>query len=273
MATHVAEGAGAVIGEAAPEGRYEFRTVGARRRHPEPEIPVQRRWHGRLFGIRVGIEISRVKPGCARSIRPRVHGVNLADQPGLHPLAGEADALGGAALVAHLGHDARGFRGGMEAPHLGEATAHRLLDVDVLLRGDRGHRDREVHVVRRRDRDGVDLVRHLLKHQAEVLEPLGVFQLIRRPRLLAAGDSGATAFFIHVAQGDELLAGETSERSATTAAHADLGDAQTLVGRARALAAQAVRQNQDGAERRRRRQKLATRRRRGRRRLRWGRRG
>ena len=189
-----------------------------------------------------------------------MHSVDLADQAGLHPLAGEADTLGRAALIAHLGHDPGGFGGGMEASHLGEATAHRLLDVDVLLRGDRGHRDREVHVIRSRNRHGVDLVRHLLEHHAEILEPFGVFQPIRvGPSLLAAGDSGATAFFVHIAQRDELLVRQSGERRAAAAAHADLGDAQALVGRTRALAAQAMRQNQDGAEGSGRRQKLATR--------------
>ncbi len=189
-----------------------------------------------------------------------MHRVDLADQPGLHPFAGEADAFGGAALVAHLGHDARGFRGGMEAPHLGEATAHRLLDVDMLLRGDRGHSNWEVHVVRSRDRHGVDLVRHLLEHHAEVLEPFGIFQPIRvRPRLFATGDAGATAFFVHITQGYELLVRQSRKRSTAAAAHADLRNAQTLVGRTRALATEAVRQNQDGAEGGTGRQKLATR--------------
>mgnify|MGYP000863615879 CR=1 FL=1 len=186
--------------------------------------------------------------------------MDLTDQAGLHPLAGEANALGRAALVAHLGHDARGFRGSMEAPHLGEATAHRLLNVDVLFRGDRGHRDREVHVVRSRDRHGVDLVRHLLKHHAIVLEPFGVFEPIRvGPRLFATGDSGATALVVHITQRDELLVCQSGERRAAAAAHADLGDAQAFVRRTRALAAQAMWQNQNGAKRGSGRQKLATR--------------
>jgi hypothetical protein len=42
-----------------------------------------------------------------------------------------------------------------------------------------------------------------------------------------------------------LLISETGERRAAAAAHADLGDAQTFVGRPLALAPQAVRQNQD----------------------------
>ena len=115
-------------------------------------------------------------------------------------------------------------------------------------------------MIRSRNRHGVDLVRHLFEHHAEILEPFGVFQPIRvGPSLLAAGDSGATAFFVHITQRDELLVRQSGERRAAAAAHADLGDAQALVGRTRALAAQAMRQNQDRAEGSGRRQKLATR--------------
>ncbi len=103
-------------------------------------------------------------------------------------------------------------------------------------------------MVRGGDGDGIDLIGHLIQHHAEVCEPARVLEPFSIGRLLGcAGESGAAALLVDVAEGNELLVGETGHRGAPAAASADKGDAQAIVGGFGALAAQATREDEKGA--------------------------
>ncbi len=80
------------------------------------------------------------------------------------------------ALVAHLRRDFRALRLARELPRFGDRPRQRLLDVHVLAEIHRGQRDGGVHVIRRRDDDGVDVLL-LLEHLPVVLVARGARQM------------------------------------------------------------------------------------------------
>ena len=83
---------------------------------------------------------------------------DFADGTGLNPFAGEADALAGMALIAHLG-DAFGLRSHVaHGTGLGDGVGEGLLHIDVAS-GAHGHDAcRCMHVVRRGHEHGVDVL-------------------------------------------------------------------------------------------------------------------
>ena len=66
---------------------------------------------------------------------------------GLEPFAGQPQPFARVAVVAHLRDQASLLGDAGHYAGLLDRVGHRLLDVDVLARAERGERDRGVHVV------------------------------------------------------------------------------------------------------------------------------
>ena len=128
-------------------GRAEVLAMGFPRRRPEPAVVVESRRHGSHRG------------GAARHApdAPRVDVPQLADASVAHDLARPAEERAGALLRAEL-EDPPGLPDrGPQRLVLGDAQAHRLLQVDVLARPHCGQRDQDVPVIRGGDDHGVDV--------------------------------------------------------------------------------------------------------------------
>ena len=80
-------------------------------------------------------------------------------------------------LIAHLADDAVLLLRRLQELAFAEGVGQWLLDVDMLAEAHRVHAGGEVRVVGRRHENGVDLVRHLVEHLPEILEP----RQIRKP--------------------------------------------------------------------------------------------
>ena len=175
MATHVAQPAGAEIPPAAPQRRHIGRMIGPIRGGAQPQVPVERRRHRR----RVLRPLHALRPDRVR--RPRVHLAHGADRAVPDPLADQADALAGMALVAHLRGHLRLAGGLGDLAGLVHRVRQGLLAVDVLARLD-GHHGRDgMDMVRRRHHDGVDVLVLLLEHHPKVVVLRGVRELLERP--------------------------------------------------------------------------------------------
>ena len=115
---------------------------------------------------------------------------DLSDRAAHDVLVAGAGVVGRMSLVAHLADDLAILRLLGEDACLLDGPAERLLHVDVLAEVHRHRGDRRVHVVRRGDHDGVDillLLEHLavvaiLRELRQVLrdEPLGVLAAVLR---------------------------------------------------------------------------------------------
>ena len=80
-------------------------------------------------------------------------------------------------LIAHLADDAVLLLRRLQELAFAEGVGQWLLDVNMLAEAHRVHAGGEVRVVGRRHENGVDLVRHLVEHLPEILEP----RQIRKP--------------------------------------------------------------------------------------------
>ncbi len=172
VAAEVAHGAATEVHPVAPlEGVIDVRGELARGRAAQPEVPVDAGGHGarRGRGGHAGILVAGVRV-------PAVHGEDLADAAGLDQLHGGPVFLGGVDLVAHLGADLR--LGGLQAQLAGfpDGVREGLLAIDVFAETHGGHGGQGMHMVRRRDGDGVEAVTELGEH----LPPVGV---MRDPRV------------------------------------------------------------------------------------------
>ncbi len=184
----------------------------------EPELPVEPGRH--VVGL--GGAVEPLRPD--RAVGPVVHLAHGADEAGLHPLADQARALHRVALVAHL----RGLRRAPpglrhQGTHLVQRARQRLLAVDVLAGLERSHGDGRVGVVGGGDGDGVDALRVLVEHLAEVAVPL-------RPRV--AQEGVVAGLPVHVAERVDRLAADTGHVRAAHPPHPDAGDAQRVARRA-----------------------------------------
>ena len=228
VAGHVAERARAEVIEAAPrEGLIKVRTpaigLGASAHgewtllgHAEPQVPIERRRH-RLFLRDFG---DALRP--QRAVAPCMDFRHVADLAVPNDLGALASAFVRVALVAHL---RRHFVLGGRFAHLARFPnrAHEgFLHVDVLAPLHAPHGRRGVHVIRRRDNHGVDVLGFLVEHLAEVAIGGGV-----RERLERLG--GAPV--VHVAQRDDVLGRRRRPDIARSlAARTDRGEVQLLVG-------------------------------------------
>ena len=180
--------------------------------------------------------------GPDRAIGPAVNAEDIAEHAGLVPLFEEAGALGGVALIAHLSGDFLLAGAGGEEARLGDGVRHGLLDEDVFTQRHRRHRDGEMHVIGRRDGDGVDLRAQLVEELAVIAEARD-----RRVGLERVGRAGV----VDIGKGDEIFLLHRGDGCAAAAADADAGDVEFAVGRHAALAAHNVGKRDDGGRDRR----------------------
>ena len=218
MHEQVGRDAPGVVPEAAPaEEPLEVERL--LRCGPQEHVPVH--------GLRVGVGGDGVEPRArvAVAVVARAHHGDLAQLARLDDLLRRLLELRADALRADLEQPAR-LRGGVD--HRGpvvDRVGHRLLEVDVLARGERVDRLLLVPVVRGRDHDRVDrlvgeesaVVRVLLRLAAQAL------QRARDPAL------------VRVADGDHLHAGQGDHRRhqvrLRARAHADDPDLDPVVRR------------------------------------------
>ena len=123
-----------------------------------------------------------------------MHLGHFADGSSLNPLAGEADALAGVALIAHLRHTLGLGRHIAHGACFGDGMRQRLLHIDVAP-GAHGHdAGRRMHMVRRGHEDGVDVLL-LVDQFAVVAVELGI-------RVFFDGAGGVIE--IDIAKGDDV---------------------------------------------------------------------
>ena len=101
MAGHVAECAGAEIPKPAPLERDVSRVVGPPGRDAQPEVPIQRRWHGR----RLSWAFDSLRPPVGRPVGPDMNCLHLAKHARLYQFHQPAGVRVAMALVAHLRGD------------------------------------------------------------------------------------------------------------------------------------------------------------------------
>ena len=160
--THVADGADTEVHPAAPREWMIGGIVRHEGRGTDEEVPVQPVGHRRCDGWRRARDALR--PVAVRAVRPDVH---LADRPehaARDHFLDLARAVRRMALVAHLRHDLRVRGGFLHRARFHHRVRQRLLHINMLLRLHCTQRNHGVHVIGRRDHDGIDvllLVEHL----------------------------------------------------------------------------------------------------------------
>ena len=215
VASHVAECAGAEVLPAAPfEGVVNIFLERARRRATEPDVPRERIRHNvGAFGA-----AHALRPDGA--ICPDMDFADVADDAALDDFHRAANAIGGAALVAHLRDDILAFREIFQVARFVNRLHERLLAIDMFALAHRQRGDECVHVVRRGNRDAVNLAAQFGEHLAVILIKLcfGIFFA------LLVGAVG-----VHVAQGDDVLARAVIRVALAFAHDADARDVELAV--------------------------------------------
>ena len=158
------------------------------RRCPEPQIPPQ----VVRDGIRSLGTFDPLRPDWA--IGPCVGFFDPTNGTAPNSLNQRLVAGSAVILVSHLSHNVRGFGGRRHGPGFFDGVSHRFLDVYMLAELNCCHGHRHVHMVRGRNRDGIDV--GLLQEFPPIVVQLGarVFQ------------SGATeGAIVHVADRHDIL--------------------------------------------------------------------
>ena len=248
VASHVAERAGAEVPPTAPlEGVVNARPVFAFLGDAEPSVPIEvlERVGDLLFlvgdfvvgDIRVVLAnlrgeffhrhraVRALRPN--RAVRPNVDFGNVADDAGAVLSGVFAEAVVDAPLVPHLRAEA-GFLGEFGEPtRFVNGAGERFLRVDVFAHLHRGGRLDRVHMVRRADRNGVELVAHFGVHIAVVDVFFRVFELV---------SFAVERAFVDVADRDDFaVVTGVGNVAAALAADADPGDRDALEGRSARL--------------------------------------
>ena len=182
-----------------------------------------------------------------RAVGPDLRLAYLAEHARVEPLLHEANAFAGVALVAHLGADAVQARQPQQLPRFADGLRQRFLHIHVFAQHD-GHVGRqEMHVVRRRDADRVDLVVHLEQHLPKIGVALRIREL--RDQLLAvAAPTGGIQIPIHIAEGDDVLVLMRHDVREALAATPDLREADFGSGRDRPRLARILGQRRAAGE-------------------------
>src|SRR5258708_26014778 len=177
MGAHVADGADAPIGPAAPvEGVVDGVVVDVARGCPEKQIPCESTGDG-IIAAKGGGEtlvdvaatpFERFRPGLQRlrarddlrpiaegTIGPDVHFANVADGAGPDVLDGGASIVRGVALVAHLRGDFGFLGAARKLAGFFDGPAEWLLEVDEFAAILGREVDKSVYVVVNGDVDGV----------------------------------------------------------------------------------------------------------------------
>lgn len=170
----VAEHAHAVFVEAAPAKGVVKGIEGELLARAAPEIPVfEGSGHGGLGERIVFLAFIFFHEPEAGSFPSGEFGELIAESEIDHFGEG-VDAATGMALVPHLGDDPKFFFGPHQDFRFLEGAGEGLLDVDVLAERHRLNGGGEVGVVGGADRDGIDVLTHLIEHLAEIMEALGI---------------------------------------------------------------------------------------------------
>src|SRR2546428_466220 len=166
-----------------------------------------------------------------RPVGPQLDLAYRADGARLDPFPYLARPFAGVPLIPHLGSDLGLARGLHQLAHLPQRTRQRLLDARVLAQLHRHHPGHRVHVIGRRDGDGVDVLRFLLEHHTKIFEAFG----------FGAGGEGLRGLvLVHVAQRvDVLRLPHALHVVRAHPAHTDAGDVE-LVARGRETTTQHV---------------------------------
>jgi hypothetical protein len=168
LTAHVTKGAGAELQAFAPiAGVAVVLDVGFRPRDTDPLVPIERGGNGvRRTGPGFGIAPFFVAPG--------VDFLHLAYGAVVDELDGGAVLGVGVNLNPHLGDEL--LRDGvlLERASLGDVRRQRLLAVHMQAAAHGAHGLRGVHVVRRADADGVQILVLFVEHLAPILIVLGL---------------------------------------------------------------------------------------------------
>ena len=148
------------------------------------------------------------------------YGRHILDDAGIHPRL-ELEVVGlGVTLITHLCRQIGAFAGGLHQQFgLVEGARQRLLDINMFARSQRQHRNREVRMIGRRNRHGIEEVACLVEEFAEVAEKLGLG--IHRHHLL-----GVFGAHIHITQShylDHARLGKFLDNLAAAVTDADVG--------------------------------------------------
>ncbi len=149
--------------------------------------------------------------------------MHLPDESVLNRLDRAAQARRSAALIAHLRDDFFLFRQFSQIARLIDGLRQWLLAIDGLVHLHCRRRHNRVQMIRRRNRDAINLAAHLIQHLAEVFVKLRarIFLHLRR---VTCGSG------IHVAQRDNVFTGTGICVAPAFATHcADAGDVQFTV--------------------------------------------
>mgnify|MGYP006189346787 CR=1 FL=1 len=103
-------------------------------------------------------------------------------------------------LIAHLRFDACRLSHLRQLPSFPNTVRQRLLAVNVLAQLHRGHGLHEVHVVRRADDHGVDVLPFLIEHLAEIPKAGGLGMPFERSR---------RTHVVDVAEGNDVFSGRS----------------------------------------------------------------
>ena len=240
VAEPVAHGPGAEGHPAAPVPRNPHRGVGPEGHGPQPQIVVK------AFGgfIRFGelFQVAQLAIDVFEGVATGMDGMDLADGSRPDPFADAADGPAGMALVAQLRDDLVLGGRGHESAHLLDGVGQRFFAIDVFAAAHGFHGNDRVGVVGSADDDRVNLLAHLVEHDAVILEPFGLGIL---------GELLGGVVVVHVAEGDEVLAfaRDGVDVGAALAADADSGDVEFVVeqGAVRARAGEKVEQGDSRA--------------------------
>ena len=183
VAGHVAERAGAEVLPAAPDEGMIHRAaatsaaagglvgplgfVRAHGRRADPPVPIQRRGDR----VRAGRPIHALRPD--GPVGPHIDLPHRPDEAGLNDLDRAAQAVFGAALIAHLGGDLVLLGELAEQPRFIDRVRQGLLAIDMFAHAHGGGGGDGVHVIRRGHDDRIQRLL-LVEHLAEVLVELGV---------------------------------------------------------------------------------------------------
>ena len=221
----------------------------------EPALPIEASGQGRCFFRPVG----EIGPAASAGAGPGVHIVDVTDSTVPDPFAGKADVLAGVSEVAELGSDA-GLAGGFGYnAGLVDGAAEGLLAVEVFAIGDDGECDHSMRMIRRGEKDGIDvfLIEHLIvvavRWAGLVVTLSDQFEGRFQSRGAAVVEHAIVADLVDVAEGDDVdvsLVEELPHVDDALAARADDGYVDLFAGCGVAVAAEYVaRYNSEGGGR------------------------
>src|SRR6266576_2411384 len=226
MDAHIAEAAGTEIPPAAPFEGNVGGMIRTQRRWPQPQVPIQRRRHGR----RIGGSLDALRPPAGQSatmgrpVRPDMHLAHRSNAAVGKPFVDEPIALECHALISHLRSHLRLARRESQRARFLHRARERLLAINVFAELERHHAGRSMVVVRYADHDGVQ---GFLAFQQLAVIPIA----LRGGKLQA---DTVEIGLIHIAERDHVdffRTRDVIDVITAAARNADEGDVQFVVGR------------------------------------------